>query len=438
MEFQRPRVAAIGLNAEQMGGIEPLCGALHAEVSWDEYLLYFNATETDIAVMSEPSVQRFPRTVHVLALEPHWFETVWYHRDNHLQVGRMALRSEFNTEHEMRVPDNGPELYQDLAGDLAKVLWREVEAPETISATNDWEADPDHLIETTSGLPVALRYLRTSEGQGKGLPVVTLALPQVENLAEWFRAFLQDVHDIDRQSVPTPPPRLSNPSDWYTPEQNRVARKIVQIENKIEQLEGRRRRFDVEMRAAAGRAETGILRALHNDGNELAEAVEELLSGIGFRVRNMDKEKSLEDSYREDLRLTVPGDDTWEAIVEVKGYSNDTRSSDARKVREYRDLYRDENGRFPDLTLWVTNPHRRRDPSSRPSPNPALDEVTRVAETVLIQTVDLFPIWRDVVEGRVESQDAIGLIQSAQPGTWTRPADGEEQNPQSDSTADGR
>ncbi|MDE0322161.1 MAG: hypothetical protein OXI97_20010 [Acidimicrobiaceae bacterium] len=421
-----------------MDAIEPLCGALLPEVSWDEYLQYFNATETDIAVMSEPnaSTPRFPRTVHVLALEPHWLETHWYHPDNPIQVGAMVLRSEFNTEHELRVPNNELELYRELAGDLAKVLWGEVNAPETISATHEWEAAPDHLIETTSGLPVALRYQRTSKGQGKGLPIVTLALPHVENLAEWFRAFLQDVHQIDRQSVPTPPPRLSNPSHWYTPEQNRVARKIVHIESKIKRLEGHRTRLETEMRAAAGRAETGILRALHNDGDDLAEAVIELLAGIGFQVRNMDKERSPDDPNREDLRLTVAGDDTWEAIVEVKGYPNDTKSSDARQVREYRDLYRDENGRFPDLTLWVTNPHRRRDPSSRPLPNPALDEVTRVAETALIQTVDLFPIWRDVVEGRIDSKDAIGLIQSAQPGTWIRPTDGEEQDPQDDSTAD--
>ena len=435
MEFQRPRVAAIGLNAEQMDAIEPLCGAMHPEASWEEYLQYFNATETDIAVMSEPTAQLFPRTVHVLALEPHWFETGWYHRDNPGQVGRIVLRSEFNTEHELRVPDNELDLYRELAGDLVKVLWGDVNAPEAISVTQDWEADPDHLIETTSGLPVALRYLRTTTGQGTGRPIVTLALPRVENLAEWFRAFLQDVHQIDPQSVPTPPPRLSNPSDWYTPDQNHVARKIIETESAIEQLKERRTRLDAEMRAAAGRAETGILRALHDDGDDLAEAVEELLAGIGFRVRNMDKEKSPGERNLEDLRLTVPDDDRWEAIAEVKGYTNDTKIRDARQLREYRDLYRDENGRFPDMALWITNPHRRRDPSSRPSPNAAVGDAARIADAVHIQTVDLFPIWRDVAEDRMTSEDAIRLIRSAQPGAWTNSALETEREPPGDPTA---
>ena len=420
MEFPRPRVAAIGLDQEQINAIEPLCGTLHDVASWENYLDGFSATETDIAVMAAAWAQEFPRSLHVLALAPQALQTRWYHRDEGHFPGFAALRSEDNTEHELSVPENDLEHYKELAGDLAKLLWHDSDdAPETISLTREWEADPEHLVETKSGRPVALRYQRTHLGQGKGLPVVTLALPHVNNLTAWFRAFLQDVHQIHPQSVPTPPPRLSQPSDWYTPEQNLLASQMANIGTEIEQLQTSRMRLENEMRIEAERAEAGILRALWNDGDDLVDAVEEILSGIGFRVRNMDNEKSPDESNREDLRLTVPGDDEWEAIVEVKGFPNDTKSSEARQVREYRDLYRDENGRFPDMTLWITNPHRRKDPSSRPPPNPALDEVTRVAETVHIQTVDLFPIWRDVAEDRMESDDAIHLIQSAQPGIWT-------------------
>ncbi|WP_419933261.1 hypothetical protein [Candidatus Poriferisodalis sp.] len=437
MEFARPRVAAVGLDQERVDAIEPLCGTLHNVASWADYVERFSPFETDIAVMSAPHVARFPRAIHVLALAPRWLETHWHHPDTRGVTGKIALRSENSTEHQLWVPETCPEFYRELADDLVKSLWSDSDAPETIEATRDWEADPEHLVETTIRRPVALRYQRTHAGQGEGQPIITLALPFVDNLGAWFRSFLQDLHEISPGRVPTPPPRLLQPSDWYTPDQLRVARKIADIDSKIERMRRNRERLKDEMRVEAERAEAGVVRALWSDGDDLVEAVEELLAGIGFQVRNMDKEKSPSDANREDLRLTVPGDDTWEAIVEVKGYPNDTKSSDARQLREYRDLYREENERFPDLTLWITNPHRRRDPSTRPSPNPALDEVARVAETVHIRTVDLFPIWRDVAEDRMESMDAIRLIQSARPGTWISPAIGDEHRSQNDSTADG-
>ncbi|WP_420627034.1 hypothetical protein [Candidatus Poriferisodalis sp.] len=435
MEFQRPRVAAIGLNPAQFDTIEPLCGTLHGAASWAAYAKRFSPFETDIAVMSEPQVLTIPREINVLVLAPQSLRTTWFHPRAAGVSGEIVLRSKDNTEHQLRVPEDCPDIYEELASDLAKRLWRDSEAPRTISATNDWEAAPEHLIETTTKRPVALRYQRTNMGQGKGLPIVTLALPHVDNLAEWFRAFLHDVHKIAPSRVPTPPPRLSQPSDWYTPEQNRVAREMSDIDVEIERLHQDRRRLEHEMRAVAERAEAGILRALWSDGDDLVAAVEEILSGIGFRVRNMDKEKSPGERNLEDLRLTVPDDDKWEAIAEVKGYTNDTKTSDARQLREYRDLYRDESGRFPDMTLWITNPHRRRDPSSRPSPNVAVGDAARIAEAVHIQTVDLFRIWRDVTERRMTSEDAIRLIRSAQPGAWTIPTPHAEQQPPNNPTA---
>lgn len=421
MEFQRPRVAAIGFDPAQVDSIEPLCGTLHDAASWDAYVERFSPLETDIAVISASQALAIPRFIHVLTIAPERLSTRWFHRDHSHFSGEMVLRSVDNTEHQVRVPEGCPEIYEQLAGDLAKKLWRGSEASLTIGASNDWEADPEHLIETTTKRPVALRYQRTHTGQGKGFPIVTLALPLVDNLAEWFRAFVHDLHEIDPSRVPASPPRLSQPADWYTPEQNRVAGEISRVDGEIERLQLERARWEDEMRAEAERAHAGVLRALWSDGDDLVDAVEEILSGIGFRVRNMDKERQPGERKLEDLRLTVPDDDEWEAIAEVKGYPNDTKTSDARQLREYRDLYRDENGRFPDATLWITNPHRRRDPSSRPAPNAELGDIARIAEAVHIQAVDLFPIWRDVIEGCRKSDDAIHLIRSAQPGNWTDP-----------------
>ena len=73
---------------------------------------------------------------------------------------------------------------------------------------------------------------------------------------------------------------------------------------------------------------------------------------------------------REDLRLTHEGLPGWQAIVEVKGYTRGAKTNDARQIREHRDHYIAEVGQPPDLTVWLANPFRTLDPSSRPAPRP--------------------------------------------------------------------
>ena len=98
--------------------------------------------------------------------------------------------------------------------------------------------------------------------------------------------------------------------------------------------------------------------AIWGYGDELVEAVSEILGDLGFCVLNMDAGLEQGAQRREDLRLTLETLPDWEAIVEVKGYGNGTKTNDARQIREIRERYREEKGRFPDLTIWLANPFR--------------------------------------------------------------------------------
>ena len=72
----------------------------------------------------------------------------------------------------------------------------------------------------------------------------------------------------------------------------------------------------------------------------------------------MDAGLRQDEPRREDLRLTLQGVPGWQAIVEVKGYPSGTKTNDARQIRDHRDHYIEEEGRAPDLTVWLSNPYR--------------------------------------------------------------------------------
>ena len=140
---------------------------------------------------------------------------------------------------------------------------------------------------------------------------VVLALPQLDNLSEWFRAFLSDVHHIDRTRVPHAPPRLLKPEDWYTPEENALAQQIADVRSRITRLEGDLEQLNVDLKSETKAADAGIRRVLWADGDELEAGVGELLTRCGFKVEYMDTQFERKDNRCEDLRLTVDDRPGW-------------------------------------------------------------------------------------------------------------------------------
>ena len=388
---RRPRVAAIGLSDTQVASIEPLCGVLRPVASLDEYLDSYSWTETDVMVSDTISAREVEISANLLIIGPseiYWSDSYQLLLD--VQIPHNARTNTSNKERELVVSPTCPGLYKPLAGELSRQVRRSGKPPGAIETSRQVETP---LIETTSGHPVALRLVlpaKSSAADGETSGPIALLIPEVSNLSAWFRAFLYDIHKIDPARVPQPPPRLSQPSDWYTPEEKDLSDRVLQIESEIERLAEEHDRLREELAEEGEKADQGPRRALWADGDDLTDAVSNLLTDLGFEVRDMDSELKQGEPKLEDLRLTLQGTSGWEAIVEVKGYTRGTRTNDARQIREHRDHYFGEKGRPPNIAVWLSNPHRTIDPSSRLAPDQNVKEAAENVGAVHVLVTDLY------------------------------------------------
>ena len=411
MSIKRPRVAAIGLEDHQAQSIEHLCGTLRSANTFSHYVERYHVSETDVMVFGTDSEFETDRgaPAHLLAMEPRWLS--WMQARGPGIVGQChVLATDRNTERELTVSDVYPALYETLAADLSKQLGS-AEVPPPVAVPGGLEDFPQNaLVSTTSGHAVALRFVVPYS--------VVLVLPEVANLSAWFSAFLSDIHEIDPERVPHPPPRLSNPAYWHTPKERALAAEVAVIENKIERLDDERDRRKTELAAEEERTDKGIRRAVWADGDDLVEAVAEIFDAFGFTVQRMDAGLDQGEPKREDLRLTHADRAGWEAIVEVKGYTGGTKTNDARQIRDQRKRYRSDHQQEPDLTLWVANPHRRADPSSRPAPDGNVQHSAEITGIVHALSKDLYMQWLQVVSGSLEADQVSQSLAEAAPGLW--------------------
>ena len=418
----RPRVAAIGLDAPELESIALLCGELRPANSLRDYLQRYSWTETDV-VVSRTSLGGADVSVNLMIVGP--VSVSW--SDGHATAHGLPhfARSDIeNTERELTVSPDCPDLYKRLAAELSSQLGRAAEPPAVMTTTRQGETK---LIETTSGKPVALRLVLPAQSMaadGKTASPLALLLPEASNLVAWFRAFLCDLHESDPSRVPQAPPRLNQPSDWYTPQEKILADQISQIESEVERLSTERDRLQDALTAEEERAQRGIRRVLWTDGKDLVTAVRDILADLGFVVRDMDATFQQGEPKHEDLRLTRQGVPGWEAIVEVKGYTSGTKTNDARQIRENRDRYITEEGRPPGLTVWLSNPYRTMEPSSRPAPDQNVKDTAVAGGFVHALGSDLYRQWVLVAAGSLDAETVVRSLVNADPGLWTPSAPG--------------
>lgn len=419
--IERPRVALIGLDDNQVESIAGLCGDPRPYGSLELYLRYYNLAETDFIVSAASLGSTIARGVHVLSLGPTQFS--WWFAPEPGVIGfREATTSHSNTEREVTVPPTCPLIYENLAHQLTRKVRQSEWPPPTISTSQSIGRHSGALVETTSNHPVALRLVLGEEqdsDSGERCPGVALILPDVDNLAAWFRAFLADIHEIDPEAVPHKPPRSSSSGVWNTQEEEVLAKRIACVTEQIADLRNEREGLQAELKVEAERADRGIRRAIWADGSGLVEAVVQILSDLGFIVREMDDELEAGQPKHEDLRLTLNSHPDWEAIVEVKGYTSGTKTNDAQQIRKYREHYQQVEGEQPALTLWISNPFRGiDDPFSRPTPDSNVQEVTQAIGAVYVSAPDLYLQWTRVARGEVTSDEVLQSLLGADPGIW--------------------
>ena len=431
---KRPRVAAIGLDDSQRESIEPLCGVLRKAAGLDEYLLRYDWSETDVVVSVNLGTQftdfasaSIPPTVSILAfgtIDLRWSDT--FSRDTGYGVGARlefhgAATERNNTEREFRVvvPYSSP--YQPLTEQFVREMQNSEMPPTVVKSTRK---DQSPLFATTSAKSLALRIVlprvddRSKDRQSH--PIVLL-LPSVSNLGEWFRAFLRDVHENDPDRVPVAPPRLGEPADWDTPKENELRNQIASINSRIADQIGKRGEIQKQLAAESVKADTGIRRALWEDGDELTSAVNEILSGLGFHVRDMDAEVGEGEPKREDFRLTLDGASNWEAIVEVKGYTAGTKTNDAQQIQKFKERYILEEQRRPASIFWIANPHRHTDPALRPLADSNVRTEAKRVDAVYVALPDLLQHYLLVERGELDANSVVDSLMNAEPGLWVPP-----------------
>ena len=416
---RRPRVAAIGLSEPQLKSISPLCGELRPFESLGKYLDGYDWTETDVVVSRTFDLRdEVGKSVNLMTIGPvyfHWPDKYNYFESSNYHTVDTGIR---NTERELTVPPDCPAQYKSLASGLARQLSRSQVPPHVMSTTREAQTS---IIATTSEHPVALQIVlppRPAAAEGTQGHPLALLLPEGSNIAPWFRAFLSEVHKSDPTRVPQTPPRLSYPSDWYTPEERRLANRITAIDSDIKRLINERDVLQRDLSSEGESADAGIRRAIWADGDDLVTAINLLFSELGFNVRDMDAELEKDEPKREDLRLTLDNCPGWEAIVEVKGYTNGTKTSDAQQIRLHRDRYLVEEGKSPDLTIWLSNPFRGMDPSSRPAPDQNVRDNAEVIGVVHVLTANLYQQWTLVASDMLDKDTVIQSLLTASPGLW--------------------
>ena len=421
---RRPRVAAIWLADSQVASIAPLCGELRSEDSLSDYLQSYSWTETDLMVSSALDQDEVDSSVNLMTIGPAFFYWSDRYSVRHGMRPHFVRTDTSNTERELVIPPACPDLYKPLAAELSRLVGRAAEPPAVWETSRE---DCTALIETTSGRPVALRLVlpsRSRAADGERSRPIALLLPGASNLAAWFRSFLCELHESDHIRVPQAPPRLSQPSDWYTPQERVLADRISRIESEIERLSNERGHLQTKLAAEGEKADMGIRRTLWSDGDDLTVAARNMLIDLGFAVRDMDTELRQNEPKREDLRLTLQGAPEWQATVEVKGYTSGTRTNDARQIREHRDRYIAEEGCSPDLTMWLANPYRTTEPSSRPAPDQNVKDAAEAVGTVHVLATDLYRQWALVAAGSLDAETVIQSLVNASPGLWTPPTPG--------------
>ena len=422
--MKRPRVAAIGLNQAQLDAIRPYCGDLRSAPLIEAYLKEYSWSETDVVVAGQLEQDEIYSGVHLMTIGTMSIG-VWrpFGSQRGRRFGELVRMDRRNRERELTVTPQCLLMYRGLAERLTKELSGAEGPPPTATVTDAGELLRQPLVVTTSGKPVALRLQWADRDKGgpqasAGVDIVALFLPSTSDLSQWFRTFLADISEFDPARVPEPPYLLGDLSDWYTPEESSLAERMSQIEGEMARLDRERQQVKEELATATRNAEATIRRAIRQDGSELVDAVSQLLEELGFWVEKMDDRTRPNEAKHEDLRLTLNGRPSWEAIVEVKGYAKGIRTNDASQIRRHREHYVAEKGRPPDLTLWLANPFRRHDPAARPVPDKNVHTNAEIVGTVCMLTTDLYQLWQRVMNGECQAGDAVRQLVEAEPGLW--------------------
>lgn len=227
---------------------------------------------------------------------------------------------------------------------------------------------------------------------------------EVANPAAWVRMALREFSELDPERVPSAPDWWAD-EEWNTPRQMVARQNVKNLEStrdaQLVSINSQIQSARLEINFADSEAQQGMLRLLTQDGDELSDAVKEVLAAFGLYVKDMDEIYPPGDRL-EDLQIEMSEHPDWIALVEIKGYSNGARVTDLAKLERHASRFANSNGgRLPDAKWQVVNAFKGISPSARPNAIPNDDELIDFHNNggMLIDTRDLFAAWRTVQSG---------------------------------------
>lgn len=278
------------------------------------------------------------------------------------------------------------------------------------------------IAEKITGEVLSAFYLRPDEDLG----VAWLPIPDFVR-HKWVALLLQ-------QWAVSDPDALSGFSDWQESAEWMTAAErqiIVQIENAKKQKQAALEEFDsriADLEASLSKsnreANENERHLITSQGQDLVDEVACCFRKMGFGVVDVDATLDPNAPKREDLRLSDPDDANWVALVEVRGYSRSAgKTNDLIRMSRFADLYNQENGRYPDMRIYVVNGETELSPDQRTIPLlSALEDAEIFAESngLVIWSLDLFRVIHSD-----EQEDAARLKESvkASNGIWLRDMD---------------
>lgn len=390
----RPTVAVVGFGAAVVDDLKAVAASVTAFA--DEEAFAASLDRFDVVVVSG-SIENSDDDSYVLIVG----DAV---HDGRNGVGRVSSLAQVETRR-LTPAEDVPEAFATAANGLCAGITGETQWFSGLTFGDRAVARP---LVVNGDTVIAALYDR---GRGVGL-----AVPAAADVVEWFRAFLEHVHELDAEAVPESPPRVARPRDWRTAHEVEAVAQLERIDEEIAELIRWRAEAIASLTSAGRDAEIGERWMLWASGDDLVGSVRMALEDLGLEVTEVDRDG------REHLHVRSADLPDWVALVDVASFDGAPTLQDLRSVNQHRMTYIAENATQPAQVWWVVNDHCGLDPSRRPRALDGLEEGATLVDVVAFSTRDLFLLGRDVGLEKLESDTARKMLTEAAPGVLRYPS----------------
>lgn len=269
------------------------------------------------------------------------------------------------------------------------------------------------FVETKGGEILAGRFRR----MGDRAECWCFPELDIEQAARWIEVALAEWSDQDPLGFPVLSDWHLEP-EWRTPTEDALEDQLGQIRSDrkaaLEKFDAAEAAVQPKLEAARVKGQRDRL-LLTGSGTDLSRSVQTLLESFGFRVTDADA-KGIPGDLLEDLQIEDPSVDGWVALAEVTGLGKGAKVGDLGRFPRRMKRFNEKEGRIPDALWYIVNQHRGQNPSVRP---PALHanqpELEDFAEGggLVIDTSDLFRLWKAVGKGTLSAEAAREILRSS-------------------------